>query len=76
MGQRGQASDGRRVIDQEWVQVKLAECRARVEFLDLLNWKVAYESTVGNNVNPALASTIKVWAQSRCTSSTPASPRW
>ena len=53
--------DGRRVIDQEWVQVKLAECRARVEFLDLLNWKVAYESTVGNNVNPALASTIKVW---------------
>ena len=53
--------DGRRVIDQEWVQVKLAECRARVEFLDLLNWKVAHESTVGNNVNPALASTIKVW---------------
>jgi len=53
--------DGRRVIDQEWVQVKLAECRARVEFLDLLNWKVAYESTVGTNLNPALASTIKVW---------------
>ncbi|MCY4193356.1 MAG: acyl-CoA dehydrogenase family protein [bacterium] len=53
--------DGRRVIDQEWVQVKLAECRARVEFLDLLNWKVAHESTVGAHVNPALASAIKVW---------------
>ncbi|MCB0995843.1 MAG: acyl-CoA dehydrogenase family protein [Acidimicrobiales bacterium] len=52
--------DGRRVIDQEWVQVKLAECRARVEYLDLLNWKVAYNSTKGI-MNPADASAVKVW---------------
>ena len=38
-------ADGRRVIDQEWVQVKLAECKARVRFLDLFNWKVAYNLT-------------------------------
>ena len=33
--------DGRRVIDQEWVQVNLARVRAGLEFLSLLNWKVA-----------------------------------
>ncbi len=52
-------ADGRRVIDQEWVQVKLAECHAWVQFLDLLNWKVAYNSTHGT-VNPADASATKV----------------
>ena len=53
-------ADGRRVIDQEWVQIKLAECVARVEYLDLLNWRVAYDSTHGA-VNPALSSAVKVW---------------
>jgi alkylation response protein AidB-like acyl-CoA dehydrogenase len=52
--------DDRRVIDQEWVQVKLAECRARVRFLDLLNWKVAFNSTRGA-LNPADASAVKVF---------------
>ncbi|HEV8296772.1 MAG TPA: acyl-CoA dehydrogenase family protein [Acidimicrobiales bacterium] len=52
--------DGRRVIDQEWVQIKLAECRARVRFLDLLNWKVAFNSTKGA-LNPADASAVKVF---------------
>jgi len=52
--------DGRRVIDQEWVQVKLAECRARVRFLDLVNWKVAYNVTKGT-LNPADASSVKVF---------------
>ena len=33
-------ADGRRVIDQEWVQVNLARVRARLEYLQLLNWKV------------------------------------
>ena len=45
-------ADGRRVIDQEWVQVKLAECRARVRFLDLFNWKVAYNLTYKGHVEP------------------------
>ena len=58
--------DGRRVIDQEWAQVKLAECYARVDFLDLLNWKVAYDSTHGH-LSPADASSIKVWgSESTC----------
>jgi len=51
--------DGRRVIDQEWVQVKLAEAKALVDFLDLLNWKVAFDNT-HDRLNPADASSIKV----------------
>jgi alkylation response protein AidB-like acyl-CoA dehydrogenase len=53
--------DGRRVIDQEWVQVKLAESRARVRTLDLMNWRVAFNSTLGKAVNPAESSAIKVF---------------
>jgi alkylation response protein AidB-like acyl-CoA dehydrogenase len=53
--------DGRRVIDQEWVQVKLAECKSRVRFLDLFNWKVAFNLTYKKNLNPAEASAIKVF---------------
>ena len=34
--------DGRRVIDQEWVQVHLARVHAKVEFLKLINWKIAW----------------------------------
>ena len=33
-------ADGRRVIDQEWVQVNLAKVHARLEYLRLINWKV------------------------------------
>ena len=46
-------ADGRRVIDQEWAQVKLAECKARVRFLDLFNWKVAYNLPYNKALNPA-----------------------
>ena len=53
--------DGRRVIDQEWAQIKLAECKARVRFLDLFNWKVAYNLTNKKALNPAEASAIKVF---------------
>lgn len=52
-------ADGRRVIDQEWVQVKLAECKAWVRYLDLLNWKVAHDNTMGT-MSPAEASSVKV----------------
>ena len=34
--------DGRRVIDQEWVQVHLARVHAKAEFLKLINWKIAW----------------------------------
>ncbi|NNE74534.1 MAG: acyl-CoA dehydrogenase [Acidimicrobiales bacterium] len=52
-------ADGRRVIDQEWVQIKLAECQALVKHLDLLNWKVASDNTKGIS-SPAEASAVKV----------------
>ncbi|MDT7537630.1 MAG: 3-oxocholest-4-en-26-oyl-CoA dehydrogenase alpha subunit, partial [Actinomycetota bacterium] len=49
-----------RVIDQEWVQVSLARLTAKVEFLKLLNWKVAWSVTEGT-LNPADASAVKVF---------------
>jgi alkylation response protein AidB-like acyl-CoA dehydrogenase len=52
--------DGRRVIDQEWVQVSFARLQAKVEFLKLLNWKVAWSVTEGT-LNPADASAVKVF---------------
>ena len=53
-------ADGRRVIDQEWVQVHLARVHARLEFLRLINWKVAWTATQGH-LDVADASTIKVF---------------
>jgi len=49
--------DGRRVIDQDWVQERLARCYANLEVLKLMNWKVA--SSEG--ANPADASATKVF---------------
>ncbi|MCU1356020.1 MAG: acyl-CoA dehydrogenase, partial [Acidimicrobiales bacterium] len=53
--------DGLRVIDQEWVQLNLARVRSGIEYLTLLNWKVAALSASGATVNPADASSIKVF---------------
>ncbi len=53
-------ADGRRVIDQEWVQVHLARVYARLEFLRLINWKVAWSATQGR-LDVADASTVKVF---------------
>ncbi len=52
--------DGRRVIDQEWVQMSLARVYAGLEFLRLINWKVAWTSTQGR-LDVADASSIKVF---------------
>ena len=52
--------DGRRVIDQEWVQMNLAKAYAGFEFLRLANWKVAWSATKGE-LPVADASTIKVF---------------
>lgn len=52
--------DGRRVIDQEWVQIHLARIHAKLEFLRLINWKVAWSATQGQ-LDVADASTIKVF---------------
>jgi alkylation response protein AidB-like acyl-CoA dehydrogenase len=50
-------SDGRRVIDQEWVQIHLARVHAKVQFLKLKNWQIASAEKVG----PADASMTKVF---------------
>jgi alkylation response protein AidB-like acyl-CoA dehydrogenase len=52
-------ADGRRVIDQEWVRISLAKVQAKVEFLKLLNWKVAW--AVDKGLSPADASATKVY---------------
>jgi 3-oxocholest-4-en-26-oyl-CoA dehydrogenase alpha subunit len=54
---RTELPDGRRVIDQEWVQINLARLHARLEFVKLINWKVASSAS-----GPADASATKVFA--------------
>jgi alkylation response protein AidB-like acyl-CoA dehydrogenase len=56
--QNTKLADGRRVIDQEWVQIHLARVHAKVQFLRLKNWQVA--SGTGH-VGPADASATKVF---------------
>ena len=53
-------ADGRRVIDDEWVRIALARLYARLEFLRLINWKVAYNATQ-NTLHPADASATKTF---------------
>ncbi|MSO38027.1 MAG: acyl-CoA dehydrogenase [Acidimicrobiia bacterium] len=53
--------DGRRVIDQDWVQLNLARVHARLEYLRLANWKIADGATRGESLDPAAASSIKVF---------------
>jgi alkylation response protein AidB-like acyl-CoA dehydrogenase len=50
--------DGRRVIDQEWVQVNLARVHAKAEFLKLVNWRIA---AAAGSPGPAAASATKVY---------------
>jgi 3-oxocholest-4-en-26-oyl-CoA dehydrogenase alpha subunit len=50
---------GGRVIDQQWVQANLGRVHAKVEFLKLINWKIAWG--VGQGLNPADASATKVF---------------
>jgi 3-oxocholest-4-en-26-oyl-CoA dehydrogenase alpha subunit len=53
-------TDGRRVIDQEWVRINIAKVHAKLEFLRLINWKVAWTATQGH-LDVADASSIKVF---------------
>ena len=55
--QQTKLADGRRVIDQEWVQVHLARVHARAQFARLMNWRIAS----GAGVGPADASATKVF---------------
>ncbi len=58
--QETKLADGRRVIDQEWVKLHLAKVHAKLEFLRLINWKVAWTATQGH-LDVADASSIKVF---------------
>jgi alkylation response protein AidB-like acyl-CoA dehydrogenase len=53
-------ADGRRLLDEEWVQVNLAKVYAGTEYLRLLNWKVASSAKKGA-LAPADASATKVF---------------
>jgi 3-oxocholest-4-en-26-oyl-CoA dehydrogenase alpha subunit len=50
--------DGRRVIDQEWVQLNLARVHAKAEVLKLMNWRIA---AAAGSPGPAAASATKVY---------------
>jgi alkylation response protein AidB-like acyl-CoA dehydrogenase len=58
--QETKLADGRRVIDEEWVQIHLARVKAKLEFLRLANWRVAWQATKGE-LDVAAASSIKVF---------------
>ncbi|MDX6661848.1 MAG: 3-oxocholest-4-en-26-oyl-CoA dehydrogenase alpha subunit [Solirubrobacteraceae bacterium] len=58
--QQTKLGDGRRVVDQEWVQMTFARVKANLEFLKLINWKVAWTATQGH-LDIADASSIKVF---------------
>jgi 3-oxocholest-4-en-26-oyl-CoA dehydrogenase alpha subunit len=53
-------ADGKRVIDQPWVQLALARVHAKLEVLKLLNWQQAW-SMAQDTLNYTEASTVKVF---------------
>ena len=53
-------ADGRRVIDQPWVQSNLARVHAKLEVLKLMNWKQAWAQQ-HQNLHLADASAVKVF---------------
>ncbi len=54
-------ADGRRVIDLPWVQLSIARIHARLDFLRLMNFKIAWNAEQQEPLNPAHASSIKVF---------------
>jgi 3-oxocholest-4-en-26-oyl-CoA dehydrogenase alpha subunit len=56
----GVLADGRRVIDQPWVQQNLARAQAMIDVLRLMNWRQACNIDKGE-LSPAESSTIKVF---------------
>jgi len=52
--------NGKRVIDEPWVQLNLAKVKAHAEALKLMNWKQAWALTQGN-LQMADASAVKVF---------------
>ncbi len=48
------------VIDVPWVQMDLARCRARLDAMTLLNWKMV-AAVAADSLNPADSSAVKVY---------------
>ena len=60
-------TDGRRrpdVLDQPWVQTDLARCRAELDAMYLLNWRMA-TAVADETLNPADSSAVKVFGVER-----------
>jgi alkylation response protein AidB-like acyl-CoA dehydrogenase len=57
---RTKLPDGRRAIDREWVRLALARVWSGLQFIRLLNWKVAWQGTQGR-LDVADASSLKVF---------------
>ena len=53
--------DGRPLMDTPWVRANLARVHAKVEFLKLINWKIASIAAQGGSPSPADASATKVF---------------
>ena len=45
-------TDGRRVIDAEWVRLNLARVHAKAEFLKLMNWRIASSPKLAGGFGP------------------------
>ncbi|MCF8605623.1 acyl-CoA dehydrogenase family protein [Gordonia sp. HY442] len=58
---REQPYGGGRLADVPWVQANLAQVHAKVEFLKLINWKIASIAAQGGSPSPADASATKVF---------------
>ena len=58
------APDGGSVLDRAWVRTDLARCRAEIEAMRLLNWRMACDTAVGE-VSPAESSAVKVFGVER-----------
>jgi 3-oxocholest-4-en-26-oyl-CoA dehydrogenase alpha subunit len=58
------ADDGRRLIQQGWVQMDLARCHAELEAMWLLNWRMAVH-VADDELTAAESSSIKVFGTER-----------
>jgi alkylation response protein AidB-like acyl-CoA dehydrogenase len=56
--------DGRRLIEQPWVQMDLATCHAELEAMWLLNWRMAVH-VADDELTAAESSSIKVFGTER-----------
>lgn len=54
-------ASGERPIDHEWVRVALARCHAKVQAIELMSWRQAWNVGRGAPPDPAESSALKVF---------------